>query len=232
MAEALEVLRRLDIFEALNDEEIERLAMVASERSFAVGELLYSRGDDPDGMYIILDGAVELVSGFAGGVERVFGTLRSGQVFGFLSLIDRGPRPATARAVEPTRTMIIDRAVIDGIHVDNPTIWAKIVSGLGEQMASQIRSLVELYRQCVEWGLEVSGCAGINLDRLLAGSVRIEVELLNGSLVTGVIVGVEKDPEGYELLVRSNDGKLRIIPGHAVLQIMAAPADLGPVLAE
>jgi len=226
----LESLRQLEIFGDLDDAEIGELASAAGRREFGAGDVVYSRGGGAEGMYVVLEGAVELFSTFAKGVERVFGTLRPGQAFGFLALMDGGPRPATARAVEPTRTLFVDREAMERIRGEAPVVWAKIVGGLGVQMASQIRLLVEQYRQCVEWGLEVSGCAGINLDRLMAASAQIEVELLNGSPVRGVIVGVEKEAGEYELLIRSDDGKLRLIPGHAVLQIVTAPADLGPVL--
>ena len=208
------------------------LASVSSERTFAVGELFYSEGDTPSGLFVVLDGAVELVAGFAGGVERVFGTVRSGQVLGLLSVIDGGARPATARAVAPTRALAVNREAIAGLRARTPMTWAKIISGLGDQLAAQTRSVVEQYRQNIAWSLDVSGCAGVNLNRLLTDSVSVEVELVNGRSVAGVILGIETDAAERELLLRSDDGKLRIIPYRSVVQIMAAGADLGPVLPE
>ena len=232
MSELHELLGQLAIFESLDTEEVEVLASVSGERTFAVGELLYSEGDTPSGLFVVLDGAVELVAGFAGGVERVFGTVRSGQVLGLLSVIDGGARPATARAVESTRTLVVNREAIAGLRARTPMTWAKIISGLGDQLAAQTRSVVEQYRQNIAWSLDVSGCAGVNLNRLLTDSVSVEVELVNGRSVAGVILGIETDAAERELLLRSDDGKLRIIPYRSVVQIMAAGADLGPVLPE
>jgi CRP-like cAMP-binding protein len=232
MSELHEVLGQLAIFESLDSEEVEVLASVSGERTFAVGELLYLEGDTPSGLFVVLDGAVELVAGFAGGVERVFGTVRSGQVLGLLSVIDGGARPATARAVEPTRALAVDRAAIAGLRDRTPMTWAKVISGLGDQLAAQTRSVVEQYRQNIAWSLEVSGCAGINLNRLLTDSVSVEVELVNGHSAAGVILGIEADATGHDLLLRSDDGRLHIIPYRSVVQIMAARADLAPVLAE
>lgn len=232
MSELHDVLGQLAIFESLDSEEVEALASVSSERTFAAGELLYSEGDTPSGLFVVLDGAVELVAGFAGGVERVFGTVRSGQVLGLLSVIDGGARPATARAVEPTRALAVNREAIAGLRERTPMTWAKIISGLGDQLAAQTRSVVEQYRQNIAWSLEVSGCAGVNLNRLLTDSVSVEVELVNGHSTSGVILGIEADATGRELLLRSDDGRLRIIPYRSVVQIMAARADLEPVLAE
>jgi len=232
MSELQDVLAQLGVFENLDREEIEVLALGASERTFVPGELLYSEGDAPSEMFVVLEGAVELVGAFTGGVERVFGTVRSGQVLGLLSVIDDGARPATARVVEPTRVLAMDRATIVDLRDNAPMTWAKIISRLGDQLAAQTRLIVEQYRRSIAWSLEVSDCAGINLNRVLTDSVTVEVELVNGHSVTGVILGIEAGQTGHELLVRSDDGRLRIIPYRSVVQIMAARADFEPVLAE
>ncbi len=232
MSELHEVLADLDVFERLGRDEIELLAGGAQEQEFAPGDLLWSEGDPPTGMFVVLEGAVEFVGSFAGGVERVFGTVRSGQVLGLLSVIDDGARPATARVVEPTRVIAMDRAVIAGLREDSPMTWAGIISGLGGQLAAQTRLIVEQYRRSIAWSLEVSGCAGFNLSRLLTDSVRVEVELVNGSSVHGVIMGVEVDETGHNLLLRSDDGKLRLIPYRSVVQIMASWGDFDREMVE
>ena len=233
MSELHELLGQLAIFESLDTEEVEVLASVSGERTFAVGELLYSEGDTPSGLFVVLDGAVELVAGFAGGVERVFGTVRTGQVLGLLSVIDGGARPATARAVESTRALAVNREAIAGLRARTPMTWAKIISGLGDQLAAQTRLIVEEYRRNIAWSLEVSGCAGINLNRLLTDSVEVEVELVTGSFVSGVLMGLEVDGPGHHnLLLQSDDGRLRLIPYRSVVQIMAARADFETALVE
>jgi len=232
MSELHGTLAQLPVFERLDREEIEVLAQGTGEQTFAPGEVLYSKGDAPSGMYIVLEGAVELIGSFAGGVERVFGTVRSGQVLGLLSVIDDGSRPATARAVEPARVLAMDRGVIADLRNSAPITWARIISGLGDQLAAQTRLIVEQYRRNIAWSLEVSGCAGINLNRLLTDSVALEVELVNGSFVAGVILGIEADETGHHLLLRSDDGRLRLIPYRSVVQVMVARADFEPALVE
>jgi len=126
----------------------------------------------------------------------------------------------------------MDGAAIRGLRESDAMVWAKIISGLGTQLAAQTRLIVEQYRRSIAWSLEVSGCAGINLNRLLIDSVSVEVELVNGSSVTGVILGIENDDTGHNLLLRGDDGRLRLIPYRSVVQIMADRADFKPVLVE
>ena len=232
MSELHEALEQLAVFERLDREEIELLATGAGEQTFEPGEILFSVGDAPRGMFVILDGAVELIGSFAGGVERVFGTARSGQVLGLLCLIDDGPKPATARVLEPTSVLTLERGVIAGLRESAPITWARIISGLSGQLAAQSRFILEQYRRSIAWGLEVSGCAGFNLNRLLSDSVAVEVELVNGSCVAGVIMGIEADETGHNLLLRSDDGRLRLIPYRSVVQVMVVKVDFDPALVE
>jgi len=232
MSEWHEALAQLAVFEKLDREEIELLAAGVGEQTFEPGEIMFSEGDAPSGMMVVLDGAVELIGSFAGGVERVFGTLRSGQVLGLLCLIDDGPKPATARVVEPTSVLTLERAVIADLRDSAPLTWARIISGLSGQLAAQTRLILEQYRRSIAWGLEVSGCAGFNLNRLLSDSVAVEVELVNGACVAGVIMGIEADETGHNLLLRSDDGRLRLISYRSVVQVMVAQADFDPALVE
>ncbi len=232
MSEWHEALAQLAVFEKLDREEIELLAAGVGEQTFEPGEIMFSEGDAPSGMMVVLDGAVELIGSFAGGVERVFGTLRSGQVLGLLCLIDDGPKPATARVVEPTSVLTLERAVIADLRDSAPLTWARIISGLSGQLAAQTRLILEQYRRSIAWGLEVSGCAGFNFNRLLSDSVAVEVELINGSCVAGVIMGIEADETGHNLLLRSDDGRLRLVPYRSVVQVMVAQADFEPALVE
>ncbi len=232
MSELHDTLARLPVFERLEREEIEVLATGVVEQAFDPGEVLWSEGDAPGGMFVVLEGAVELIGSFAGGMERVFGTVRPGQVLGLLSVIDDGLRPATARAVEPTRVLAMDRTVIADLRDSAPMTWARIISGLGDQLAAQTRLIVEQYRRSIAWSLEVSGCAGFNINRLLSDSVAVEVELINGSCVAGVIMGLEADEIGHHLLLRGADGRLRLIPYRSVVQVMVVRADFDPALVE
>ncbi len=232
MSEWHEALAQLAVFEKLDREEIELLAAGVGEQTFEPGEIMFSEGDAPSGMMVVLDGAVELIGSFAGGVERVFGTMRSGQVLGLLCLIDDGPKPATARVVEPTSVLTLERTVIADLRDSAPLTWARIISGLSGQLAAQTRLILEQYRRSIAWGLEVSGCAGFNLNRLLSDSVAVEVELINGSCVAGVIMGIEADETGHNLLLRSDDGRLRLISYRSVVQVMVAQADFDPALVE
>jgi len=212
-------LKEQKLFSDLKEELIAEIASACTEIQLDSGEELYCEGDEPEGMFILLQGAVELVSLFSGGMEKVFSTMTAGKSFGLLSFLDEGRRPATARAVEESRLLRIDRESLGRIRESDALAWAGILRAFAEEMAARTRLLIEQYRQCVLWNLQVSGCADLNLGRLMEDSFRIEIRLMDGSTVDGLLVGVERNGPAPELLLKTSDGGIRIIPYHAVLQI-------------
>jgi CRP/FNR family cyclic AMP-dependent transcriptional regulator len=65
---------------------------------FRAGDVILSEGEDGDRAYLIVSGSAEVIIG-EGAKARRIATLKDGDVFGEMSLIEPGPRSATVRAV-------------------------------------------------------------------------------------------------------------------------------------
>ena len=72
--------------------------------SFASGETIFEQGDPGDRMYVVIEGAVEIILR-----GESINRLTPGELFGEMALIDSRPRSATARAAEPTKVVPVDR---------------------------------------------------------------------------------------------------------------------------
>lgn len=73
---------------------------------FDTDEFLFKEGDEGDFAYIIESGSIE-VSHQCGDRKLVLSTLGEGDVLGEMAIIDKLPRSASAKALEPTRTIAI-----------------------------------------------------------------------------------------------------------------------------
>jgi len=99
------ILRNADIFYKFTDSQLELVANFCQERTLKTGEILFWEGSKSDELYIIADGVIDilvnpdLVSDTPGeGHDPVtIATLRRGQSFGEIALVDQGIRSATAR---------------------------------------------------------------------------------------------------------------------------------------
>ncbi len=75
----------------------------ADVRELAPGEAIFQTGDRADCVYVVRSGSVRIHDG-----DRELETLGEGGIFGELSLVDRGPRSASATAVGETTVVPID----------------------------------------------------------------------------------------------------------------------------
>ncbi len=71
---------------------------------YAKGDVVFSEGDEPQNMYVVLEGAVDIIAR-----DKVLETIGAGNALGVVSLLDDQPRTATARARAVCSLAVIDR---------------------------------------------------------------------------------------------------------------------------
>lgn len=105
-------LRHVPILAALKEEHLEMLAKLATTRTFNKGEIIIKQGDPGAGLFVILDGTVDVtLRDKPGKPEIKLNTLGKGEFFGEMSLIDGYPRSATVTALAETQAVELDRWV-------------------------------------------------------------------------------------------------------------------------
>jgi CRP-like cAMP-binding protein len=91
----LDAMRRVPLFAELSDPELEQVARLFKQRTFAAGETVAREGSGGAAFYLIESGAAAVT---VGGQERP--GLGPGDYFGEIALIDEGARSATITASE------------------------------------------------------------------------------------------------------------------------------------
>jgi uncharacterized membrane protein len=127
------LLRQIPLFESMEEADLVALGNRLTEKSFAVGDVIFSQGEKGDAMYLIRDGAVDIVAG-ADGKRVNLASLFTGQYFGELSLLDGAPRSATALAARPTEALELERDDFIDFIKRRPEASLSIMHELGERM--------------------------------------------------------------------------------------------------
>ena len=150
------ILRQADIFFHIADEQLEHIAGLCSERTFQTGEIIFPEGSSSSELYVIVQGEVDilvdpaLVSGRSQHeIQPVtIATLRRGQSFGEIALVDPGLRSATARAIQNnTRLLILPRVQLLEYCAAELSLGYQLMQNLAADLALKMRSSDLLIRE-------------------------------------------------------------------------------------
>jgi CRP-like cAMP-binding protein len=109
------------------------------EKAYAPGETVFSEGDPGKGLFIVLDGEIEVVRDIGQGPQRIV-TFGPGTAFGELALIDDLPRSASALATVPTRLLILYRSHFEDLVAGDRVIALVVAKNLLRLLAGYVRA--------------------------------------------------------------------------------------------
>jgi len=142
MATTAEHLAGVPLFALLDEEERSILAAQVDKVSVPSGTDLFHAGDPGDELYVVLAGAVEVYFKNDTGERIVLETARPGDFFGEISLLDEGPRTASAVTIEDVEALIVDREDLDALLKLKPGAALDLLAATGRRL----RQTAELLR--------------------------------------------------------------------------------------
>jgi len=156
------ILRRTDVFYDLSEVQLQMVASICSEVRCKKGELIFEENTAGDEMYVIAQGEVEIVVDPAlvqiqpthspAGGGATIATLRAGQTFGEVALVDQGLRTASARcATRQALLLCIPRARLISMCDNYPELGYRVMRNLAADLAFKIRGTDLLIREQLLW---------------------------------------------------------------------------------
>jgi CRP-like cAMP-binding protein len=118
-----EVLKGGRWFQSLPSGFQEKLLAAAVTKRVARGKWLFARGDEQDGLYAVVDGAIRIAATTDNGKEILLAMMEPPLWLGEISLFDGQPRTHDAIAEEDTLLVHVPRAAIDAILDEEPRYW-------------------------------------------------------------------------------------------------------------
>jgi CRP-like cAMP-binding protein len=131
---SVEILSRIPLLAGLEPAELESLASRAVERRFEPEDSLFWEGDECQGMYLLVEGAVKIFKTSPAGREMMLDLVYAPSSIAELPLFDRGPYPASVRAVKPSLTLFINRSDFYHACRQNPDLPLKILAVVGRRL--------------------------------------------------------------------------------------------------
>jgi len=125
------LLEDVDLFEHLGADDRVQLAEAVDLRRLAAGEVLFQAGAPGESLFIVRGGEIELFVKDNAGQKIVLTIARSGEIFGELALLDRGPRTATALALGEAELLELDREDLLLLFQKTPAAALRLLAGMG-----------------------------------------------------------------------------------------------------
>jgi len=129
----------------LDDEQRALLAARLDTITEPAGKSMFVYGDPGDSAYIIRRGVVEIYSKNDTGERLVLETARVGDFFGEISLLDGGPRTASAVVIEDLEAILVDRGDLEEFLRICPAAAMHLLAASGRR----VRETAKLLRHSV-----------------------------------------------------------------------------------
>jgi CRP-like cAMP-binding protein len=135
--DALVDLRRAPLFAAADEGRLRALAARSFARRLRDGQILFTEGEPSDHLFVVRSGRIRILARSPRGDELVLSVLAPGDVLGELSVIDQGPRSATAEALGDVELLAVAAADVRALLEAEPALLLAVAG----ELAATVRRL-------------------------------------------------------------------------------------------
>ncbi|HEX9098566.1 MAG TPA: cyclic nucleotide-binding domain-containing protein [Candidatus Dormibacteraeota bacterium] len=129
----IDALSKVPLFAPLAKPELEFVATRADEADVPAGRILTRQGAPGDTFYALLDGEAKVE--IDGHLRR---TLKTGDFFGEISMLDRGLATATITTTKPSRLVVMSHAQFRDAIKANDALLIKVLAAMGERLRADL----------------------------------------------------------------------------------------------
>jgi CRP/FNR family transcriptional regulator, cyclic AMP receptor protein len=206
-----ETLAAVPLFAGLDEDGLASLIRGMRVRRFRRGETVFHVGDPGDALFIVVSGSIKITLPADTGDEAILATLRPGDFFGELALLDGAPRSATAIAIEATEMYMLPRDRFRELIASEPVMRDTVLATLAAEVRRLTHHVEELHF------LDITGRLASRLARLAGesgatrladGAIRLAGPLTQGDLAA--MIGCTRQSVNKLLGLFTDDGLIRL----------------------
>lgn len=134
----IKALSQVPLFEGCSQRELSFIASRTDEVPVGAGRALTRQGRPGNSFYVILEGEAEVeIDG------RKRGTLKKGDFFGEISMLDRGDATATVTTTRPSVLMVMSHSQFRDAVKASESILVKVLAVMGRRLRSDLDAVRE-----------------------------------------------------------------------------------------
>jgi len=126
----------------LTDAEARELFMISARERFSRGEHLFEEGSEPNALFLLADGEVDILKKLPDGALHGLATHSSGAVVGEMSLLTREMRSASAVVRSPEATVLrVTWKDLEELLRREPAVAYKLMYALARVLAGRLKTI-------------------------------------------------------------------------------------------
>ncbi|SNS98029.1 transcriptional regulator, Crp/Fnr family [Anaerovirgula multivorans] len=133
MKKSIKCMKDMDLFQALDDIEKQKIVKLAQGRSYLKGEIVFSEGEKSDTIYLIRSGRILLFKVSEEGKKIILDILEEGDIIGENTIFDDMCHTFSAKAIEDAFVCRCFKSDFSKLLI-NPDISIKIIKSLTDKL--------------------------------------------------------------------------------------------------
>jgi CRP/FNR family transcriptional regulator, cyclic AMP receptor protein len=139
-----EMLANTPLFSSVQPELLDELAAKAKMVKVEAREILFSKGDPGDRLYLVATGMIRIGVLSADGREVTYGLIKPGQLFGEIAVLDGKERSADATAMDSTELIALERKDVHAFLHKHPAQALHLIEVLCDRIRKADDQLEDL----------------------------------------------------------------------------------------
>ena len=136
----IELLQRMPIFGGVRANVLQFLLDLCPVESVPANAFFFREGDQADSMFVLKSGQVAVLKSWEG-QDYALQTLKQGDCFGEMAVMDLRPRSASVRALEDCTAIRISAAHLHKVYSHDLKQFALIQMNMGREVCRRLREL-------------------------------------------------------------------------------------------
>ena len=134
----IELLQHMPVFGGIRADVLQYLLGLCPVVSVQASELFFRENDQADSMFVLEAGVAAVLKSW-GGREYLLRTLKEGDCFGEMAIMDLFPRSASVRAVEDCTAIRLSAASLYQVYAQDLEQFALIQMNMGREVCRRLR---------------------------------------------------------------------------------------------
>ena len=134
-----EQLKSVSFFRELSPQALDLVAERMIHRAVPAGKILFRKGEQARGLYVLVAGRVEIYRSTSDGREQVLHSETPVQSVAELPVFDGGEYPASARAAEASELYFLSLDDFQRLYREHPEIADAIIRNLGMRLRKLVK---------------------------------------------------------------------------------------------